>query len=188
MRIAPLLPSSPGDNVTSAPKISSSWRRSTDTFSGMSNNDLYVAGGTLNLDHSLVKTSADVGVKFVGGTGTLNYDDVVNNNYGGIYLGTAGVTVTNSIVTGNIGNYGIYNISAATLTYNDVWGNAYGNYYSGSGSTGSLSANPLYVGIPNYQLTSNSPARFADNTSPSASRPPVIRRSNASSARQSICT
>jgi hypothetical protein len=34
MRIAPLLPSSPGEVVTSAPKISSSWRRSIDTFSG----------------------------------------------------------------------------------------------------------------------------------------------------------
>ena len=34
-RIAPLLPSSPGDSTTSAPKISRSWRRSIDTFSGI---------------------------------------------------------------------------------------------------------------------------------------------------------
>ena len=33
--ISPLLPSAPGERVTSAPKISSSWRRSGDTLSGM---------------------------------------------------------------------------------------------------------------------------------------------------------
>jgi hypothetical protein len=39
--MAPLLPSAAGEGMTSAPKISSSWRRSTDTFSGRTTRSLY---------------------------------------------------------------------------------------------------------------------------------------------------
>ena len=34
IRTAPFEPSSPGDEITSAPMISSNWRRSGETFSG----------------------------------------------------------------------------------------------------------------------------------------------------------
>jgi len=76
------------------------------------------------------------GVYFYGGNSTLDRVDIINNscngNGGGIYCDySATINLTNTIVSNNFGNYGIYIFSGnASITYSNFYDNQNGNFFN----------------------------------------------------------
>ena len=89
----------------------------------------------------------------------LTNNTIVFNGVDGLNLSGSNAQVTNNIITDNTG-FGI-NCSGGppTTSYNDLWNN--GTDYGGtcSGSTGDISDDPQYVGVPNddYRIGIYSP-------------------------------
>jgi len=103
------------------------------------------------------------------GSGIYNFQSsptITNNtiffNYGG--NGIANVTSSNPIVTNNIitsnGVYGMFadGTSSPVNSYNDVWANAWAEYSGTAAGTGSISADPRFVGLLDAHLLCSSPA------------------------------
>jgi uncharacterized protein (TIGR03382 family) len=148
---------------------------------------VYLTSGSADMDRITVTRSGSAGV-YLAGTADATIDDslLINNsgqsavfvsssstagtyvtnctlygNHYGVYTGatSARAYVKNSILTGN--TYGAYRSNGTlTVTYSNVWGNST-NFLGTTGGTGTISANPLYVGSSELRLTSNSPSRFA---------------------------
>ena len=126
------------------------------------------AGATLS---ELILTSNSSRGLYVLQNGSTTADTTLSQStvYGngtGVYLTTSGtrqLRVLDSIVSNN--STGIYRSSASgtfEVSNTDVWGNSTNTSGSAVSGTGSLSANPLYVGPPgNLRITENSPCRFA---------------------------
>jgi MYXO-CTERM domain-containing protein len=128
-------------------------------------------GGSIVSSIARSNTQDGVGCFLSTGSATVNVTNTTidANSTSGVQASGSGgfvatVNVKNAIITNN-GNYGVRSNSGSnvTVTYSDVWNNSFGNYLGTSGGTGTLSANPLYVGSGNMRLTSNSPARFASD-------------------------
>jgi MYXO-CTERM domain-containing protein len=157
------------------------------TVSDTSNYAVYLTAGSADMDRITVTRSGNMAV-YVGGTADATIDDslLINNsgqpavyvssssttgthitgctiygNYYGVYTAATGARayVKNSILSNN--TYGVYRSSGTlSVTHSNTWGNTT-NYYGTSAGTGTISANPLYVGASELRLTSNSPSRFA---------------------------
>ncbi len=71
------------------------------------------------------------------------------------------VVIANSIVSNSSG-YGVQNINfdSVSAANSNLWGNASGNAVGISVGAGNISANPLFAGAGDLELTSNSPCRF----------------------------
>jgi len=117
---------------------------------------------------------ADNGAEELGGgicisdsQGSLVNNTIAQNEEGageGIYInGTAKATILNNIIVSH--TYGIYNAGSGSsdVTYNDVWGNSVGDYYGMTPGVGEISADPMFVDLPNwdYHLCPHSPAANA---------------------------
>ncbi len=119
---------------------------------------VYAHTGTTSISSSLLLNNTGRGVYTAAGTTDLDHCTVYGNPYG-VYGGGGTTTVRSSVVTNN--STGIRRIGGTlTVTYSDVWGNSSSDYNGASAGTGTIQANPLYVGSSNLRLTENSPARF----------------------------
>ncbi|RKH18559.1 hypothetical protein D7X74_09160 [Corallococcus sp. CA047B] len=131
---------------------------------------LVANGGTTSLRDSLVHASGatnqfalDVfaSAQLVHNTFTGNLHGALRIN---IFSGT--VNVSDNIITSNT-YHGVYFANALnptrTVQYNNVWGHSTYDYSPATVTPGpgSISANPLFVGAPDFRLTEYSPARFA---------------------------
>ncbi|MDC0711625.1 hypothetical protein POL68_24365 [Stigmatella sp. ncwal1] len=131
---------------------------------------LISSGGTSNLNYSLVRNSGSSSGYYaiqLSGAANLIHNTITANNYSAISVSSSSglVSIYDNIISSNSG-WGLHFSSSTTpsrsIHHNDVWGNSSGNYYSTvSPGTGSISANPLFVGAPNYRITEYSPARQA---------------------------
>ncbi|GAB4205813.1 MAG: hypothetical protein OHK0013_21940 [Sandaracinaceae bacterium] len=113
--------------------------------------------------NALVTGSTNRGFRVQAATGTTTVENATIVGGADCIYATSNLTVTDSIITGCTDDGIDLDGGAASVTYSNVWGNGT-NYEGVSAGTGTLSANPLFVGGTNYRLTSNSPSRFSGST------------------------
>ena len=108
------------------------------------------------IDHSVFAYNGSYGINMQNSSSEIYNVTSTHNQTGGIYCGVSNAVINNSIIAFNI-SYGIRSAdSNPVLSYNDVYNNST-NYSGCTMGWGSLNANPLFAGLDDFLLTSNSP-------------------------------
>ncbi len=128
---------------------------------------------------NLITKNTSAGIWLITSNASIINNTIVDNSGFGILCGDASFPLikNNVLARSTFGGFGIYTVrSIPTLVYNDVWNHA-NNYFCAEGpcpvvGTGSISANPEFVGgTPfSYELKVNSPC--IDAGDPSSPVPP----------------
>lgn len=131
-----------------------------------------IGAGSVAIDTCALYDNSSNGlyaINSAASTSSLDYCTVVENSWGMRIetsgSGTKAYNISNSVVTSN-DSYGIYKYGSsttATVSYSDMWGNGSSEYGVTNGA-GNIDINPLFVAATtDFELTSNSPARFASS-------------------------
>ncbi|WP_224371645.1 beta strand repeat-containing protein [Hyalangium versicolor] len=135
-----------------------------------SNQALYSSGGTSNLNYSLVKNSGSSSGYYaiqLDAAANLIHNTITANKYSAIavsYFSTGQVSIYDNIISSNSGwglTFSSSSYPSRSIHHNNVWGNSSGNHSNVSPGTGSISANPLFVGPSTFTLQETSPCRNA---------------------------